>query len=1580
MGIKAPVQPSAAAPVATSAPRATVQDRGFRESDRVEEQEHSPRLGVPFRFDEISLDPRSGPRPQSPIIARTQQAANNGEQTEHSRADGLKLAARIFQRNRPPGPQPLGPIPEATRMRMERSFGRRFDDVVVHPDSPRAEGPVHALTEGRHIHFAPGRFHPGTPHGDWLIGHELAHVVQQTQGGRAAPQAFALTARPDALEAEADRAATRAAQDRPAVVHLRAPQDAAQAFSEAASHDTAPDMTATESEAMEVPGESGATELGDGPALDSEQEPGDGPALDSEQEPEDGPALDSEQELADIAQSFDADALAAEAGGAEGAGGGGAGAGAGAGADAGGAGAGGTAASGGSSEAPEVGKLTPDGAFGQLHGLRPDKLAGALGGVRAAVAADVDQARATLVENPPASTSAAGSPGAAPPKSELANASHAVNAPGVAPQKSKPAAQSHTARAPGAAPQKDKPADQSYIVGAPGVVPQKSKPAGDSRAEHAFTVRTRDIQGSSPVIGKERAGKQEGAPAPMRPDVRGGMQADKPARNPQASPSPATRPSTPGAGTSKGDARDLAGTIKRIPTRPQQSAARAGASPTLAMSGEASAAAGKKRGELEKSVTLARNSARQDMARPVGENAIAPTVPPRRLTASFAARKDGADGKAAAMQAETVVQAGGLDEAGGAVGIIAQQTKGAEIAAAVAQAQTDIAAQRQAHADLEAQKRSEADQQIASLKEQAQVEQDQARESARAEVDRVRGQWEAEVDKQSEDARAKADSEVQSGHAQIESAQATANDEAQRHMRQGEEKATTEEKKGQQQAEKLKQDQEKESGFVEWVKSVAQAVLDKLKSAISAVIDLARKAAQHAIDAAKKLATAAIERARQVVTSTIQAVGKVLTAIGDRLLADFPALRERFRKTMQGLVAKAVDTVNQVAGKLQVGIQATLDLLGQGIEAGLGLLEKGLHAIVDGVGAVVKGAIDFAQSMAKSFGSFLALIQDVASDPGGWLGKLGAAVMDGIRNHLWQALQTAVMAWFQSKVLELLGIGGTIVELLQEGGISLESIGQMTWEALKSAIPAALISILIEKLVSMLVPAVGAVLAIIEALQAAWGTVSRIIAAFESFIAFLKAVKGGNAGPQFANLLAAVAVVVLDFVANWLLRKLRGAAGKVGAKLKGLAERFRNRRRGRPRKGGKQKPDKKEKTPTRAQMMAKLRDAESAIAPRITGKSARAARATVRRMAPRFHLGKRKVSGSLIRRGKHWALHLSINPEIEKIYRGDAGQIKEKAQQAKRTVGDLNDALKKKRQEIVAELKERGVSHREATRQAREQLRTSDVDQTIGALPERELREGERFATSRAKAQEAGAKKDGGWAVDTGHKVKGADSMVVIPGEKKTVEILEAKDRPSLTVFDPRSSTETKVKDGVETKVPRSLPEPGEAIDVGKKSDTGKSAAAAHFEKNPADLDAVLKKEKQVVGTGKDGKQRLLENKLSAITENLQVTIERAMDAQKAIYKSKEASAEQRRQALDAFKLLSAVLRGKESTLRIVINLPKDGTMSESERNLAVKMIERSFALMQENAKASEAKLELVLRNADAEDKDPQDQPLRPAT
>lgn len=74
-------------------------------------------------------------------------------------------------------------IPDDVKQRMEDSFNTDFSGVRVHPDSSSApEVGALAYTQGTDIHFAPGQFKPDTSAGQQLLGHELAHVVQQAEG------------------------------------------------------------------------------------------------------------------------------------------------------------------------------------------------------------------------------------------------------------------------------------------------------------------------------------------------------------------------------------------------------------------------------------------------------------------------------------------------------------------------------------------------------------------------------------------------------------------------------------------------------------------------------------------------------------------------------------------------------------------------------------------------------------------------------------------------------------------------------------------------------------------------------------------------------------------------------------------------------------------------------------------------------------------------------------------------------------------------------------------------------------------------------------------------------------------------------------------------------------------------------------------------------------------------------------------------------------------------------------------------------------------------------------------------------
>jgi hypothetical protein len=76
------------------------------------------------------------------------------------------------------------PLESGTRTRMESVFGTSFSHVRVHDDARGAQLSsalsARAFTLGSDVAFSAGAYRPGTPAGDALIAHELAHVVQQS--------------------------------------------------------------------------------------------------------------------------------------------------------------------------------------------------------------------------------------------------------------------------------------------------------------------------------------------------------------------------------------------------------------------------------------------------------------------------------------------------------------------------------------------------------------------------------------------------------------------------------------------------------------------------------------------------------------------------------------------------------------------------------------------------------------------------------------------------------------------------------------------------------------------------------------------------------------------------------------------------------------------------------------------------------------------------------------------------------------------------------------------------------------------------------------------------------------------------------------------------------------------------------------------------------------------------------------------------------------------------------------------------------------------------------------------------------
>ncbi|MEU1372438.1 DUF4157 domain-containing protein [Streptomyces triculaminicus] len=601
------------------------------------------------------------------------------------------------------------------------------------------------------------------------------------------------------------------------------------------------------------------------------------------------------------------------------------------------------------------------------------------------------------------------------------------------------------------------------------------------------------------------------------------------------------------------DVQNVQHAVGEVPTTDPSLNTTVGTAPKVQLTGESDPKRTDKQAEnLKKSSEKILGVGREDAAKPMSEDRIYPDVPGETLRGEVpGSGGGGGTGKRRRGGA-------GAGAARPGVAVVAQQERGPQIQTAVGQAQgrmgEEQSRQKQSEADERRRSQEAQDQAVAENAEAQAGERGQAAEQVRAE----RTQWQAEQDEKITQADADALKEHGEKNKEIDTKRTDTDKEVGKRQEDDNKKIQDNRKEAEEKARKEKERKKEESsGWWGWVKSKVKAAFDALLSAVTGIFDFFRKIVNGIIEKFREFANWAIEQARKLAVELIKKLADALIAIGDVLLAAFPELREKFRNKIRAWRDKAIAKVNEWADKLKAAVNKLLDLLAAGLNKLLDALEKGLKAAIEMARGAVLAAIDFAQKAIAMLGQFAALVADIAPDPGGWLAKLGGAAKEGIQNHLWGAVKTAVKSWFNEKVESVLGLGKTIINILVKGCVSTAQIGRMAWQALVQSLPAIIISIVIEKLVSLIVPAAGAIMTIIQGLMAAWGTISKIIAAFGKFMTFLKAVKSGvGAACLFAAAVASGVVALLDFITNFLLSRLKMAAKGVGGRLKAMAQKI----------------------------------------------------------------------------------------------------------------------------------------------------------------------------------------------------------------------------------------------------------------------------------------------------------------------------------------------------------------------------------------------------------------------------------------
>jgi len=119
---------------------------------------------------------RANPSARDAIFEQLHQTAGNGF-VQQVVAE-LQSARAVPSSGKGGGSQ----LPGEARTRMERSFGADLSAVRIHEDGNAEAAGAEAYAQGTDIHFARGRFDPHSTGGLELLGHEVAHVMQQAEG------------------------------------------------------------------------------------------------------------------------------------------------------------------------------------------------------------------------------------------------------------------------------------------------------------------------------------------------------------------------------------------------------------------------------------------------------------------------------------------------------------------------------------------------------------------------------------------------------------------------------------------------------------------------------------------------------------------------------------------------------------------------------------------------------------------------------------------------------------------------------------------------------------------------------------------------------------------------------------------------------------------------------------------------------------------------------------------------------------------------------------------------------------------------------------------------------------------------------------------------------------------------------------------------------------------------------------------------------------------------------------------------------------------------------------------------------
>ncbi|MBC9728846.1 DUF4157 domain-containing protein [Streptomyces sp. TRM68367] len=609
-------------------------------------------------------------------------------------------------------------------------------------------------------------------------------------------------------------------------------------------------------------------------------------------------------------------------------------------------------------------------------------------------------------------------------------------------------------------------------------------------------------------------------------------------------------------------AEDLAAQFAGMPTKDEAlKEAENGTAPGVGMKGDADSKAEEQGGHSDDKSQEAAETGADDAGRKMGEDQVYPDAPKERL-----------EGKVPAAEGGKGKGLGGGGANTGAVppeaaSEVAEHERKPQFKKALSDGRKDMTKGRQKKDQDTKKSQAAHKRQVDKEVESNTREQTGKREGVLGDVDKQRADWTKEQDGELKKLGTKNSDREKKVREDVKKEEEDTDKDVEKEKETSDKDVKDKGDKAEEDAEKKKDEKAEDSKG--WLSKTLEWIKEKfieLRDTVVQIIKDARDAIVEALKNFKETVEGWINAAREGIVEMIKQFIEDLIEFVMSLVESITEIGRRIRKFIEDLVKAAIDLVNKLANMLKQIMKDLLEAIAKVLSDILSFLKQAFFDILKACKDALKAVLDFATKFIAAFGEFMMILVDILSDPGGWLSGAKNSAFDGAKNHLFNEVKSAVKQWFNDKVKEITGLTEAVWNKLMKGGWTIEKIAKEVWDAIVPQLPFIIGEIVITKVLAKLIPGAGWGAAILEAIQAAIGSLGEIIKAVGAVITWLKSVRQGGAGVLFAKAIAAGVVVLLEMAYELLLSGIGKYVSKVGTRLKGVAANL-----GKDKGGGKDK-------------------------------------------------------------------------------------------------------------------------------------------------------------------------------------------------------------------------------------------------------------------------------------------------------------------------------------------------------------------------------------------------------------------------